>query len=280
MKILTFILELLDTRINAPKMLGGFHILWLFITAAATILLCRYFREERYIDKVVFITSVTAIVLEVYKQINYTFSVQDGVIVADYQWYAFPFQFCSMPMYVGLLASLLKKGRVKNALYAFLGTYGLFAGLCVMIYPNDVFCSILGINIQTMICHGSMVAIGIYLLYSGRVKPAHKTALKAMAVFAIAVGTAAILNELAFLVGIVPTETFNMFFISPHCEPSLPVYSLVQSVVPFPFCLIIYILAFSLAAYIILLVSMLIKKTFSKKQSITYTEKELLNSNK
>ena len=44
-----------------------------------------------------------------------------------------------------------------------------------------------------------------------------------------------------------------MFFVSPYCEPSLPVYSLVQAAVPYPFCLLIYFLGFSAAAYLILL---------------------------
>ena len=50
-----------------------------------------------------------------------------------------------------------------------------------------------------------------------------------------------------------------MFFISPYSAPHLPVYSLVQGVVPFPLCLLIYILGFTLAAYIMLLIAMGVK---------------------
>jgi len=56
-----------------------------------------------------------------------------------------------------------------------------------------------------------------------------------------------------------------MFFVSRHCEPSLPVYSIVQGIVPYPWCLIIYIVGFTLAAYIMLLIAMLIKKINIKK---------------
>lgn len=55
-----------------------------------------------------------------------------------------------------------------------------------------------------------------------------------------------------------------MFFISPHCEPSLPVYSIVQSAVPYPWCLLIYIIAFTLAAYFVLLAAMGVKTIISK----------------
>ena len=123
----------------------------------------------------------------------------------------------------------------------------------------------MGVNIQTMICHGSMITIGIYLLYSGYVKVEHKSILKALPVFAIAVLIAVALNEIAYFTGLLETDTFNMFFVSRHCEPSLPVYSIVQGIVPYPWCLIIYIIGFTIAAYIMLLIAMLIKKLTTKK---------------
>ena len=48
----------------------------------------------------------------------------------------------------------------------------------------------------------------------------------------------------------------------------LPVYSLVQGVVPFPWCLVIYILGFTLAAYLMLLAAMGIRKLAQKKESL------------
>ena len=106
-----------------------------------------------------------------------------------------------------------------------------------------------------MVCHGSMVALGGYLLYTGYVKLSHKTLLKALPVFAVCVFLAVGMNEIAHDTGL--TETFNMFYISPHCEPSLLVYSSVQEIIPFPFCLLVYFLAFSLASIIILLVPLI-----------------------
>ncbi|MBR5539989.1 MAG: YwaF family protein [Clostridia bacterium] len=251
-------LEILDWRMQRPTMYGWFHWMWLALTIAACVLLWRYCRNtpvERT-RAAVFWTAVVVLVLELYKQINYTFGYDTGTVTVDFQWYAFPWQFCSMPMYVGFLMGIMRKGKIHDALAAFLATYAVFAGVCVLLYPSDVFISTIGINVQTMICHCSMIVIGVYLMVTGYVKLEHKTILKAIPVFAVAVGLAAIMNEIAYYSGLLETDTFNMFFISPHCEPSLPVYSLVQQVVPFPFCLIIYIAAFSLAAYLILLIAM------------------------
>lgn len=97
------------------------------------------------------------------------------------------------------------------------------------------------------------------MLGSGYVKTEHKTILKAIPVFIACVLLASVMNEIAYFSGLLETETFNMFFISRHCDPSLPVYSLVQSVVPYPWCMFIYIAGFSAAAYIILLIAKVIK---------------------
>ena len=258
------VLQLLDAEMKTPELYGWFHILFLTLTVFTTILLCVRGKDDspRRVNNLVFFTAVVVFVLEIYKQINYSFSYGDGVRF-DFQWYAFPFQFCSTPMYVGLLTGLFRKGRVQKALYAYLATYSVFAGLCVMVYPADVFVKTIGINIQTMICHGSMIAIGIYLLYTGAVKLEHRTLFGAMAVFSVAVGIAVVLNEIAYYSGLLETETFNMFFVSRHCDPSLPVYSLVQAVVPYPWCLIVYIWGFTSASYLLLLLAMAVKQLAS-----------------
>jgi amino acid transporter len=120
-----------------------------------------------------------------------------------------------------------------------------------------------------MVCHGLMISTGVYLLGTNYVKKEHRTVLKAIPVFAVCVLLAIIMNEIAFAGGLLEREDFNMFYISPHQNPSLPVYSIVQQHVQYPWCLIIYVAAFSLAAYIILLISMLTDKITKKFKKTT-----------
>lgn len=268
MDILKNILRILDADMEEPTSYGWFHLVFIALVVGATVLLCvmsKKDKNENAARRLVLITSIVVIALEIYKQINYSFSYSGESIAFDYQWYIFPFQFCSMPMYIGLLAGLLKKGKLQAALYSFLATYALFGGLCVFAYPEQVFISTIGINIQSMVCHGLMIVVGAYLLYTGCVKFEHKTMLRAMSVFAVCIICAMVLNEIAYFSGLLDNETFNMFFISPHCEPSLPVYSLVQAEVPYPWCLFIYFAGFSAAAYIILLAAMGIHKLKEKR---------------
>ena len=78
--------------------------------------------------------------------------------------------------------------------------------------------------------------------------------------FAATIGIAMILNEVAYRSGLLQTHSFNMFYISPYCDPHLPVYSLVQEAVPYPFSLIIYIVGFTAAGYLMLLGGMGVRK--------------------
>lgn len=266
MALIGEILNILDVKMNVPTPYGWFHILSLLITLFATLVVCIFCknRTRRQVITTVFVTAILVTLFEIYKQVNYTFSYDGQSISANFQWYAFPFQFCSTPMYVGLLAGIIRKGKVHESLCAYLATYSIFAGICVMLYPITVFIDTVGINIQTMFCHGSMIVIGVYLLATGYVKLEHKTILKAIPVFAIGVTIATVMNEVAYYIGLLENHDFNMFFISRHAAPSLPVYSLVQGVIPFPFCLILYVGGFTLASYLILLVAMGIRVLVQK----------------
>ncbi len=256
------LLLFLDSRMTTPTLFGWFHIVWLLLMIAATVLAWRFGAKasKKQVHHIVLITAIVVSVLEIYKQINFTFSVGENGIVSDYAWYAFPFQFCSTPMYVGLLAGIFRKGKFSDCLCAYLTTYAVFAGLVVMLYPGDVFIDTIGINIQTMVCHGSMLPIGSLLLASGCVKMEWKTVLKAAYVFVGALLIACVMNEIAYASGLLETDTFNMFYVSRHCDPHLPVYSLIQPLVPYPISLIIYVLGFTAAGAIMLLIPMLLTR--------------------
>ena len=248
---------------SVPTAYGAFHIASCVLSLGLAFLLCYTYRKDKpdSVRKVVFAISIVLVVLEVLKQINFSAGLPEGGgIEWNYQWYAFPWQFCSIPMYVGVLQGLIKKGKVHDALCAFLATYAVFAGICVMLYPTDVFTATLFICIQTMVCHGTMFPVGSYLIYTGHVQTKQKTFLGAMIVFAVAMFLAVVLNETVFAFALPEGATFNMFFISRHFASTLPVYSSIHSAVPFPFNLLIYFLGFSAAAYVIFLLGKAFKK--------------------
>lgn len=274
MNLWVFLLKLLDTKLSSsPQPYGVFHIVSCLLSLVLAVLLCMSYRksgDQNKVRRTVFVISLIVLISEILKQINFSASFPEtGGILWDFQWYAFPWQFCAMPMYVGVLQGLIKKGKIHDALCAFLATYAIFAGICVMIYPADVFTPTLFICIQTMLCHGTMFPVGTYLVYSGHVQTKQRTFLGAMAVFGVALASAVLMNELMYYSGWLGGETFNMFFVSRHFDCTLPVYSSVHSIIPYPFNLIIYFLGFTAAAYLIFLAGAGLKKLSAKAKKQT-----------
>lgn len=262
MTVINSIMQALNGTMKTPTAYGWFHLMMLAIIIGLTVFLCIKFRNAN--DKttriILLVLSSICLALEIYKQLNYSYN--DGNWT--YQWYAFPFQFCSTPMYVAFVASFLKPSKFRDCLYCFLATYGLFAGIAVMLYPGDVFISTIGINIQTMVHHGLQITYGVFLISTKQVRIHISSLLKASFVFIALVLTALAMNLITHAAGL--QDTFNMFYISPYFSCHLPILSMVYANTPYIVFLLVYILGFTICgavilglAYLISLITRLIK---------------------
>lgn len=248
MTFLEKIIAAVSGTMQRPAPYGWFHLMMCGAVLALTIIIAIVFRNSS--DKqnriILFVFAMVSLLFEVYKQL--VFSYDASTDVWSYRWYAFPFQFCSTPMYVALIAALIKKGKVQESMLSFLAVFGMPAGLLVIITVGDIFTDLIGINIQTMIHHGGQVLVGVYLLACGRVKINWKTPLKALPVFIALVAIALTLNIVVY--NAVTKDVFNMFFISPYIEPSIVLFPIIYNNAPYPIFLLTYILGFTLLAYI------------------------------
>lgn len=147
---------------------------------------------------------------------------------------------------------------------SYLATFALFAGLIVMISPGDVFTKTIGINIQTMFWHSSMVSIGFLILATKHVDLNFKTLFKSSCVFIVMVALALSMNIAWHFGGI--NQKFNMFYISPYYPCHLIVLDVIYANLPYVVFLLIYIIGFTLAAGIILMFAILVEKLIKKSQ--------------
>jgi len=251
MNVLERILILLDANMIQPSSYGWFHWLFLFLTIFSLLIIFWRFRhlENQQIKRILLIYAIITLCLEVYKQLNFSFNYDTITTWWSYQWYAFPFQFCSTPMYIALIAALTKNKTVEKACYAFLATFGLTAGIAVMLYPVTVFVETIGINIQTMIHHSSMILVGFLVINNHRVSHNLESMKMALQVFLICVAMAIFIDVSTYYLQI--NEGLQMFFISPFHDSSLPVFNIIYQNVPYILFLLIYIASFSLGSYIL-----------------------------
>ena len=239
------IIKIFDLTMTVPTPYGIFHIGALIASALICYLLCVIFKSpsEKTVRRILFAYAMICILLEIYKQISFTFQVENDVITHTYQWYAFPFQFCSMPMYVALIASLIRNEKLYSAFLAFLSTFGMIAGVLVMAVPTDVFIGTIGVNFQTMIHHGGQIVIGLFLIIRAGSLKKFTACLGGILIFIAAVTTAMILN--LTMIHVIPEgSAFNMFYISPHFDCMIPVYDKLQDKLPYPVFLLSYLVPF------------------------------------
>ena len=83
--------------------------------------------RHRKTDVFFFICGLFMLSGEIWKQLTLTFILGGG----QYNWWYFPFQLCSIPMYILLLYPWIRRTALKQALLAFLMCYGLLGGIAV-----------------------------------------------------------------------------------------------------------------------------------------------------
>ena len=240
-----------------PVSYGPLHLIWVGITLILTVVLlctCKNL-SDKGVRKLAGGFWIALVLLEIMKQLIYSFSVVDGKLVWDYAWYIFPFQFCASPLYILPFVAFAKDGKLRDSAITFIATFSMFAGLCVYVFPNDVFAYYQIINSQALFHHGVQIFLGVYLAFRYRDKMHFKNLVNATVIFSVLAGIAMILNELVhgYLVQNGMGDTFNMYFISPYYDCTLPVLSIVYDLVPYPVFLCVYIFGFMLCAGLMML---------------------------
>ena len=252
-------LKFLQFEIKRPEAYGLFHIISLVLVITLTIISCFFCRniKEKLLSKILMIIWVILVILEIYKQFIFSYSISsDNSISWHYQWYAFPYQFCATPLTFIPFIALNKASNkvsafIKEGTIVFCATFNLFAGLAVMLYPNNVFMSYLGIDIHTMIHHGMQVVLGIFIYVYYHEKLDYWSYLKSLVVFAFFLINAMIMNEIMYPILKDSGEAFNMFYISSHYTCELPILIDIQPKVSYVIFLLIYILGFAIVGFII-----------------------------
>lgn len=136
----------------------------------------------------------------------------------------------------------------------------ILGSIASAIIPHDLFVSDVLINIHAMWLHLGSLVVSIYLLASKEVKINIQSLLNGLKVFLIAAIIANALNIIVYNSGVLNGETFNMFYISPYFESSLPVFNNIYNMVPYLVFVVIYIIALSLGSYLVFSIATVINR--------------------
>ena len=228
------------------------------------------------IDYTIFRLGLFLLTIEIYKQLIFA-NLWYGL--DEYQWYAFPLQFCSVPLFFFIIAPWLKNKILKQSIYEFIALFITVAGLAVMIVGGSVFTSNVSISVHTMLWHGAMAVAGIYLIFAQGIGTSLRQLFRACLFLFVLIILVQVVNiHFHFMGEYIENgpSGFSGFFISPwETSFSMPVLgawqkalyegSLPRAVATIIYS-IIYFFAFSLGATIVYGITYLIHQVLAKKQ--------------
>lgn len=245
-----------------PGAYSWFHLLWIgiMIIACIAIGLIIARKHNSKTDRVVVgIFSLILLGCEVFKQFFWF------EFYGYYRFEIFPFQFCSVPIYVAIFATVIPWDKVKDVCYRFLAFYGIIGGLAVMLVPNAVlYTYFIPMSIHAMLWHTVLVVMGIYLIISRGYGRNLREMLTPAVVFACFVALAILGNILVYNLHLntpacQPGDKLSMFYISPYYPTELPLLGAVQNI-SYPLFVLCYLLFFNSFALIVWGVTRLIRK--------------------
>ena len=250
-----------------PGMFSWFHILWLAIMVIGCVVLALTV-GKKHSPKcdfiVIAVCSVILIGCEVFKQLFWL------EFYGYYRFEIFPYQFCSVPIYVAIAATLIPRGRARELCHRFLAFYGIIGGLAVMLIPSAVlYTYFIPMSIHSMVWHSVLVIMGVYLIVSRGYGKKIKELLSPCLLFLCFIVIAIIGNILVYKLHLgTPAchegDNLSMFYISPYYPTQLPLLGAVQEI-SYPLFLLCYIVIFNSFSLIVWGITRLVRNLQSKK---------------
>ncbi|MCC2253024.1 hypothetical protein LKD70_00960 [Ruminococcus sp. CLA-AA-H200] len=108
-------------------------------------------------DRFFFLCGLILAGSEAAKQLTLTFILGNG----QYNWWYFPFQLCSIPMYVLLAWPWFRSDSIRRMLLCFLMTYSLLGGIAVFADTSGLHYPLPILTVHSYLWHFALIFIGL-----------------------------------------------------------------------------------------------------------------------
>lgn len=163
--------------------------------------------NSRHYNHIYLICGLAMAASEIWKQLCLTFIVNQG----HYYWWYFPFQLCSIPMYICLLLPWAKSVRLRKILLTFLMDFGMLGGIFTFFDTSGLHYSYTPLTVHSFAWHILLVLLGLTAGLSLESDYSWKGYGRCTALYGGACIIATVFNMVFYRFGAI-----NMFYISPH----------------------------------------------------------------
>ena len=277
--VLVNIIDIFIFKTGGPRIFGGLHLCAAAVTAAlaicAAVLLSRRFRAggvnspSDAADSTGFIATLTAfgwvlVVLEAVKQLLLYFKINDGA----FDWWYFPFQLCSVPMYLCILLPFVHR-TFRKTFYTFIGGYTSISAAAALIYPEDFLRREGLLTAHGFLWHGILLFLGLLILITGAADSRGKGICSAFGLYAFFCMTAVLFNmaTVPIIQPGLPHKYASMFYLDPYHPSVQPLVGAVQKGIGIPAGLVLYALAIAAVSSVVILLSQRIRSASSENHT-------------
>ncbi len=144
-----------------PAPWSAFHVAFLLAGLAAAVCLVRFLcppQSETSSSRMLFLCGIILAAGEVYKQLFLYEIVNQGF----YDWWYFPFQLCSTPMYLCLAFPFLPRGRCRQTAAVYLQAFGFLGGIMALLEPAGLMHPYWTLTLHGLLWHILLIFIAFY----------------------------------------------------------------------------------------------------------------------
>lgn len=204
------ILEKTAWPMNPPAPYSLFHIIFIAIGLSAVVYLAydtsRKVKSTR-VPILLFFCGLLLAATECWKQLFLYYIVNQQT----YNWWYFPFQLCSLPMYFCLVLPFVSSKHKKTILYTFMQDFNLLGGIMALAEPSGLFHPYWFLTLHGLVWHLLLIYIGLVIAFSHLSDPSYMGFGRTLPLFFACCIIATIINRTAK-----PLGQADMFYISPY----------------------------------------------------------------
>ncbi len=238
-----------------PKPYSLFHLSFAFVglllAAGLSLFLARRL-APKHLDRVLWGCGFLLALTEIYKQL-FLYHV---VYLGDYNWWYFPFQLCSMPMYLCMLLPLLaRRPRAHQTVCTFLQDFCLLGGIMALAEPSGLMHPYWTLTIHGLWWHVMLIFIGLLICFSGlsgRNRWDYLRTLPLLGCFCV----------IATCINIATHGEADMFYISPYYPVSQAVFHQISLVLGTAAGILVYLLSLCAGGFLCHLLANAIARRF------------------
>ncbi|MEY8355754.1 hypothetical protein AALB39_20680 [Lachnospiraceae bacterium 54-53] len=238
------ILEKTAWPMTPPAPYSLFHILFIAIGLAAVVL-AAYYTTRRIksirLPRLLFFCGVLLASTECWKQLFLYYVVNQQT----YDWWYFPFQLCSLPMYFCLVLPLVSSGSQRTVLCTFMQDFNLLGGIMALAEPSGLFHPYWFLTLHGLVWHLLLIYIGLVIAFSRLSDTTFWGFMRTLPLFFVCCIIASIINRTAK-----PLGQADMFYISPYYPSAQIVFHEIALTYGIPIGNAVYLFATCLGGFI------------------------------